>query len=247
MTSIDPEPQDWSYETAPDLDKNLVDRLSSFPREPEIHVFLARSLAAVLLRGWLRVYHRYRVVGHENVPGSDESFVMVCNHSSHLDTLALISAMPLKRRHRVFPAAAQDYFFNSVPKTLFTAVIINGLPFSRSVHIAQSLKLCHELLSNPGNVLILFPEGTRTSTGEVESFKPGIGRLLAGVDIPALPCFLRGAFAAMPKGSTIPRPAKLELHIGEPLRFKQTEASRDGYRVVANHLHEAVNALRNQQ
>ena len=243
MTSTEPTPPVWEYETAADLDKGLIDRLSTFPREPEMHVFLLRSMAALLLRGWLSGFHRYRVVGRENLPGPDRSFVLVCNHSSHLDALALISAMPLRRRHQIFPAAAEDYFFSSVRRTVFSAVIINGLPFSRKVKVGQSLHVCRELLENPGNVLILFPEGTRTTTGELGRFKPGIGHLLAGSDIPAVPCNLRGAYEALPKGARVPRPRKLELRIGAPLHFQDIEATRDGCRAVAYDLRAAVAAL----
>ena len=73
--------------------------------------------------------------------------------------------MPLRKLHRVFPAAAQDYFFVSVPQLAIAAVVVNALPFGRQKQIRQSLELCRELLANPGNVLILFPEGTRTVDG----------------------------------------------------------------------------------
>src|SRR5437899_647931 len=96
-------------------------------------VYGTRLLAGLLLRGWLRCYHRLTIVGRENLP-LDRSFVMVANHASHLDTLCLLSALPLSKLHCAFPAAAQDYFFVQVPRLFLAAVVVNALPFDRRVH-----------------------------------------------------------------------------------------------------------------
>src|SRR5436309_12525835 len=175
----------WCYDSARDLDQTLVERLRRFPREPDMLVYGLRSLMALIIRGWLRAYHRFEIVGLENLHDNG-SFVMVANHASHLDALCLLAALPLSKLHRAFPAAAADYFFESVPRVWIAAVVVNALPFARQSHVRQSLPLCHALLANPGNVLILFPEGTRSTTGELGRFKPGIGALLAGCDVPVV-------------------------------------------------------------
>ena len=154
----------WRYETARDLDQPLVERLKGFPREPDMSVYVMRSLAALTLRGWLRTYHRLTISGREHLP-AEGSFVMVANHASHLDALCLLAALPLRKLHRAFPAAAQDYFFVSIPRIAAAAVVVNALPFSRHTNVRQSLDLCRRLLESPGNILILFPEGTRSSDG----------------------------------------------------------------------------------
>ena len=133
---------------------------------------------------------------------------MAANHASHLDTLCLLAALPLRKLHRAFPAAAQDYFFVSVPRLAIAAIVVNALPFARRKNIRHSLELCGQLLANPGNILILFPEGTRTATGQIGEFKPGIGLLVAGTNIPVVPCHLHGAFAGMAQGQTMAAPAQ---------------------------------------
>ncbi|MBE2213734.1 MAG: 1-acyl-sn-glycerol-3-phosphate acyltransferase [Opitutaceae bacterium] len=232
----------WHYTPADDLDQSLTERLRHFPRKPEILVHFSRLAAALVIRGWLRLYHRYEVHGGEHLP-RERSFVMVCNHASHLDAACLQSALPLTKLHRAFSAAAADYFFCSVPLTWFAAVIANALPFSREVHVRQSLKLCEQLLHNPGNVLILFPEGTRSTTGQLGHFKPGIGSLLAGRDILAVPCHLAGAHAAWPKGAYIARPAKLRLRIGPPRTYAHLTPGKAGALAVAADLEQAVAGL----
>src|SRR6266446_10587502 len=163
----------WRYDSARDLDQTLVERLRQFPREPDMLVYGLRSLAALIIRGWLLAYHRFEIVGLENLRDNG-SFVMVANHASHLDTLCLLAALPLRKLHRAFPAAAQDYFFVNVPRLAIAAVVVNALPFARQTHIRHSLELCRQLLANPGNILILFPEGTRTATGRLGEFRAGI-------------------------------------------------------------------------
>jgi 1-acyl-sn-glycerol-3-phosphate acyltransferase len=121
---------------------------------------------------------------------------------------------------------------------------VNALPFARQVQIRQSLDLCAGLLSNPGNVLILFPEGTRSANGELNPFKPGIGLLLAARDVPVLPCYLAGAFRAWPRNRLMPRPAKLTLVIGSPRSYERMPAGKESACAVAAELRAAVEELK---
>ena len=232
----------WRYDTAEDLEQSMIERLKQFPREPDILVYMIRSFAAVCMRAWLRIYHRYEISGLENLP-SGGSFVMVANHSSHLDAPCLISALPLRKLHHVFPAAAADYFFQNVPRIWFAAVVVNSLPFGRTVRVRQSLCLCEKLIENPDNVLIIFPEGTRTATGELGHFRPGIGALLAGCKVPVLPCYLDGAYAAWNRHQHIPRPKKLKLVIGPPRIFDQLTPGKESSAALAVELQQAVQEL----
>ena len=232
----------WHYDSAHDLDKTLVERLRRFPREPDMLVYGLRSIAALIIRAWLRAYHRFEIVGHEHLR-TNRSFVMVANHSSHLDTLCLLAALPLRKLHRAFPAAAEDYFFRSVSRTWIAAVVVNALPFARQAHVRQSLSICSELLANPGNVLIIFPEGTRSRTGETQEFKSGIGALVAGRDITVLPCYLHGAFHAWPKGRRFPRPGKVRLIVGKPRNYSSRSADRIDISTIASELQRAVTEL----
>lgn len=230
---------EWRYETAEDLDHTIVERLRRFPREPDMLVYGIRALVAVGIRAWLRVYHRIEMIGRGHLP-TEGSYVLAANHTSHLDTLGLLSALPLKKLHRAFPAAAADYFFTSMPRIAIASVVINALPFDREVHFRQSLHLCKELLSNPGNVLILFPEGTRSTTGEIGAFRPGIGLLLAGTNVPVLPCHIAGAFDAWPKGRMLPRPGRLRLMIGAPRTYAALQPGKDAALQICRELRQAV-------
>jgi 1-acyl-sn-glycerol-3-phosphate acyltransferase len=232
----------WSYEPAEDLDQNMVERLRRFPRQPDMLVYGLRSTVALALRGWLRLYHRLEIAGLENLP-REGSFVLVANHASHLDTLCLLAALPLRKLHRAFPAAAKDYFFVDIPRLAVAAIVVNALPFGRQSQIRQSLGLCRELLANPGNILVLFPEGTRTATGRMGEFRPGIGILTGGTRIPIVPCFLDGAFKAWPKGRILPLPAKIRLRIGTPRTFTDLPPGKETAERISTELCRAVRDL----
>jgi 1-acyl-sn-glycerol-3-phosphate acyltransferase len=232
----------WQYEPAADLDQSLIERLRNFPRQPDMLVYGLRSLVSLIIRGLLRVWCRFEIVGEEHLR-SNRSFVLVANHSSHLDTVCLLASLPLRRLHRAFPAAAADYFFKSVPRTWIATVIVNALPFERQTQVRHSLAICRELLANAGNVLIIFPEGTRSKTGELQEFKPGIGSLVVGSDVPVLPCYLDGAFQAWPKGKRIPRPRKVRLIIGTPRDYAAMRPEKSASAAIANELRAAVQQL----
>jgi 1-acyl-sn-glycerol-3-phosphate acyltransferase len=232
----------WEYHPPPDLSQTMAEHLRNFPRQPYMLMYAIRSFAALLLRGWMYLYHRLAITGRHNLPATG-SFVLVCNHTSHLDTLAMICAMPLRRIHRTFPAAAADYFFSSVPRSAVSAVLINALPFDRKVKGAESLAVCAQLLNNDGNVLIIFPEGTRSTTGEMGRFRSGIGRLVVGTQLPVLPCHLTGGTRAWPKGKWVPRPGKLELAISEPVTYSHLEKTADSVRMICADLEKRVGKL----
>jgi 1-acyl-sn-glycerol-3-phosphate acyltransferase len=232
----------WQYDPAADLEQPLIERLKLFPRQPDMLVYGLRSLAALACRAWLRLYHRFKIVGREGLPAA-ESFVLVANHSSHLDALCLLGALPLGRLHQAFPAAARDYFFVSAPRTFIAAVFVNALPFERETSPRQTLAVCRGLLDKPGTVLIVFPEGSRSTSGELAEFRPGIGMVLAGCDAPVFPCYIHGAHAAFPKGAWLPRPRAVSLTIGEPMRFADRPRGKESAVQIARDLHDAVAAL----
>lgn len=229
----------WRYEPTEDFDQAPIERLKNFPRHPDLLVYAMRTVANLVIRGLLRVWTRFEVTGREHLP-AEGSFVLVANHSSHLDAPALLSALPLRKIHRAFPAAASDYFFTNLPKLVFSAIVVNAMPFDRKENPRQSLAVCRQLLDAPGHILILFPEGTRTPDGTLGRFKPGIGFLVAGTDIPVVPCYLDGAFASWPKGRWFPRPRKLRLMIGSPLQFREYTAEKEDALAIADRLREAV-------
>ena len=232
----------WHYHTAKDSGLSFFDRLKECPREPDPLVYAARVTAAVAIRASLRFYFRFDIVGREHLPRNG-SFVLVANHASHLDAVALLSALPLRSLHRAYPLAARDYFCANSLRMGLTAIIANVMLFDRDATGLQGLKLCQQMLHQRGNVLVMFPEGTRSIDGRVGMFRRGVGLLVAGTPCPVVPCYLDGTFRAWPKGALIPRPARVRLVIGEPRTYEQVERTDRGALHICADLRGAVLAL----
>jgi 1-acyl-sn-glycerol-3-phosphate acyltransferase len=233
---------DWHYDTATDIGLSFIDRLKQCPREADPLVYAARLTAAMAIRAALRLYNRFDIIGREHLP-RDRSFVLVANHASHLDAVALLAALRLRSLHSAYPLAARDYFCANRLRLALTAVIANVMLFDRDATGKQGLKLCRRRLTEPGKVFILFPEGTRSMDGRVARFRRGIGLLLAGTPYPVVPCYLDGTVKAWPKGTLIPRPARVRLAIGEARTYEQVEPNDAGALHICADLRGAVLAL----
>src|SRR5205085_6257019 len=111
----------------------------------------------------------------------------------------------------------------------------------------QSLSVCAQLLEKPGNILIFFPEGTRSGDPEPGEFKPGVALLAAGRDLPVVPCHLAGTHAALPKGAWFPRPKAVRLTIGRPHVYAHLPATKESAKQICRELRDAVMLLENAE
>lgn len=234
---------DWQYKPAADAGLAPGERLRSLKRETGLLGSLSQSAWRVLVRAYLRGYHRLQVTGAEHLPPRPP-FIMIANHSSHLDAVTLASALPWRLRRSAFPIAAGDVFFETPVASIFSAMMLNALPMWRKrcgSHAMQELR--DRLIGEPA-IFVLFPEGTRSRDGQMARFKPGIGMIVAGEDVPVVPCYLEGAHRAFAPGSSVPRPVRLTLRIGPAHSFAAVPNERAGWQQIAAELEAAVAALR---
>jgi 1-acyl-sn-glycerol-3-phosphate acyltransferase len=236
---------EWQYKPAGHLGLKPEESLRSLRREAGLVASITQSAWRVAVRLYLRGYHRLRVDGLKHLP-AQAPFVMVANHSSHLDALTLASALPWKLRQRVFPIAAGDVFFETPTVALFSAMMLNALPMWRKSCGPHAMQQLRERLIGEPAIYVLFPEGSRSRDGEMLKFKPGIGMLVAEAEVPVVPCYLHGAFAACPADKLLPRPKPLHLRIGPPLTFGSLKNERAGWQEIAAQLEAAVAGLRNR-
>jgi 1-acyl-sn-glycerol-3-phosphate acyltransferase len=195
-----------------------------------------------LVRVYLAAWHRLTVTGRQHVP-AQAPFILVANHTSHLDALVLASPLPWWQRDRIFPIAAGDVFFQTPLASAFAAGLLNALPMWRKKCGPHALEELRRRLLEEPCAYILFPEGTRSRDGKMASFKPGLGMLVAGTEVPVVPCHLDGCFEAMGANQRAPRPRRIRLHIGEPLRFAAVPNEREGWLRIAAATEERVKAL----
>ena len=234
--------EDFKLEPAHDLGLAPMARYRSHSREGGLVESILRlgwwGSLRIIFRGW----NRLAVQGREHLPGQP-SFVLAANHLSHLDALALGSVLPLRWRDYLFPLAAKDVFFETLPVAGFAAAVLNALPVWRRAHRGHALEDLRQRLITEPCVYILFPEGTRARDGTMGKFKSGIGILVAGTTVPVVPCYLQGTFEAMPPNSWFLRPKRIEVRIGKPLTFERCANERDGWNQVGWQVEAAVRKL----
>jgi len=232
----------WTYDPSPAISQSLSEQFTVFPRERDLTHTILRIAWTLCVRAVLHSYFQLQIVGRERLPRSG-SYVLAANHSSHLDAVSLSAALPIRSIHRAFAVAAKDYFFSSVWRSMFSAIFVNALPFDRTEEKRRSLELCADVLDVSDNVLVMFPEGTRSTTGEIQSFKKGLGVLTAGTDRLVVPAYIDGAFQAWPKGARMPRPRRVRVLIGEPIDFGHLPRTDEGFLQVAHDVEAAVRTL----
>lgn len=165
------------------------------------------------------------VVGRRKLRDLPPAFVAVANHSSHLDAPLVMGALPRKHARYLAAGAAADYFFDVWWRRGLTALFFNAFPVDRSGANPRSVSA--KSLLQRGVPLLVFPEGTRSKTGEMGHFKPGAASLAIATDAPVLPIALVGAGAAHPRGSSWPKPGRLPVGVvfGEPMRAEEGETA----------------------
>ena len=177
------------------------------------------------LKMFYRLYFRLKPDCLDTLP--EGSFIIASNHSSHLDTGAVISALSQvlggaqTRKLRVL--GARDYFFDSPLKSWIFSTLLNVVPIEREETSLAGLRTARTLLER-GEPVLIFPEGTRSRTGELQDFKAGLGLMAWELKVPIVPTYIDGAYRALPAGRFLPRPHRLRVTFGSPMNMAEYSA-----------------------
>jgi long-chain acyl-CoA synthetase len=192
------------------------------------------------------------IEGDSNVP-QHVNFIVAPNHASHLDTGLVKKALGKDVAEQTVAVAAADYWFDTKYKRAYMNNFTTLVPIERTGSLRQSLRHVTRILNDGYNALI-FPEGTRSLTGEIAEFKPVIGYLALNQKIGILPIYIWGTFEAYPKGMTIPAKKSIGAKVGAKIgRFLSYEELRDiaegvpnteAYRLVAARVQHEVENMR---
>lgn len=145
--------------------------------------------------------------------------IIVANHNSHLDTLTILSLFPLRLLPRLRPVAAADYFMRTKLLAWFATNIIGIIPLERAGkrHQDHPLQGCIDALDR-GDILILFPEGSRGEPEKLSAFKKGVAHLVSKrPTVPVHPLFISGLGKVLPKDALLLVPFNCDVIVGEPL------------------------------
>lgn len=176
---------------------------------------------AFVVRPFLALFIGLRVRGREHLPESGP-FILIANHSSHLDTVSLLSLFPLNRLQLIRPVAAADYFDRNKIISVLSRTLFNILPIARK-HITPENNPIRQMQAalEAGDSLIIFPEGTRGSGEDLGEFRSGVAHLLEKKpDICVVPAYLINMGRSLPKGEFIPVPFFCEIRLGKPVTIE---------------------------
>ena len=199
-----------------------------------------------------RLFARMTVDGLEHLEAVQGPVVFASNHQSYMDTPVILAALPPTRRYDVATAMAKEFFTpffhpaghsrrarftNGLNYYLVTA-FFNAFPLpQRESGTRQALRYAGELIG-AGSSLIIFPEGRRTSGGEVDRFQAGAAMLATRLDVPVVPVRLRGLDTVWGVGQRMVVPGPVQVRFGPHLRLADADIG-----TLARRLEEAVKAL----
>ena len=216
----------------------------------------ARLVRRLSLGTWIlplaRVFAHIRVEGLEHLRGLTGPVVFASNHQSHMDVPVILYALPGHLRARVAPAMAKEFFkahffpadhswrqwFTNTLNYYLAALYFNAFPLpQREAGARQTLRYIGEMTGGGWSVLI-FPEGLRSTTGDIKPFRAGVGMIASRLEVPVIPVRIDEVDRVLPMGSNVIHPGPVRVAFGAPLRL-----TGDDYAALARSVEDAVRSL----
>lgn len=206
--------------------------MPSLKHLPKVLFFLLVVRPVVYLMLGMNLVHREKLPMHGPA-------ILAANHNSHLDTLVLMSLYPLSALPRLRPVAAADYFLRNPFTSWLSLNLIGIIPLDRQGQVDKEkvFEQCQEALAE-GQVLLLFPEGSRGDPEQLQPLRKGIYHLArshAGTTI--TPIALHGLGKALPRGGSMIVPFNCDAVVGDALQpGEDSEAFMDELQTSLNTL-----------
>lgn len=180
----------------------------------------------IFWRNFLKIFIGLKYY-NRNVLKKKKQFILIANHNSHMDTMAIMSSIPSRYIHRVHPIAAADFFGGSKFKEKLMRYMVNAtlIPRKRakSKEDVDPIQLMSNLIEK-GRSIIVYPEGSRGVPGVMTDFKKGIGYLInKHPHIDVVPVYLDGIHKTLPKGKNLILPYNCKIIFGDSIQFDSFE------------------------
>jgi len=206
---------------------------------PRLYRFLHGVLPPIV-----EPYFRVRLVDRHNVP-VEGGAVLACNHLSFIDSIVL----PLFLPRPVYFLGKADYWDSWRTRWFFHGTGVVPVHRGGGEQGEASLRTGVEILGR-GELLGIYPEGTRSPDGRLYRGKTGPVRMALEADVPIIPCAVEGTDRAMPSGATLPRRAEVTVRFGRPLdlsRFRERRTDPFALRSATDELMYEIMLLSGQE
>jgi 1-acyl-sn-glycerol-3-phosphate acyltransferase len=184
---------------------------------------------------FFKVFNRFRVTGHENVPGTG-GVIVAANHASYLDPLVVGAA--LKRRATYM---AKEGLFR-IP-LIGEFVRSFSFPVRRDRPQPSTIKEAVRRLKK-GELIVMFPEGGRSIGGSMLDAKRGVAVIAALSRAPIVPALVSGTDLSLPVGGKLLRPAKITVTFGKPLQVGSGETDKEYQERISRDIMDTVKKLK---
>lgn len=203
----------FEYHPAPDLGRPLTERLGQYPRQPDPVYDTLRAIGRRLAVGITRLLYPLEVIG---TPPEEPRLALLANHSSHLDSLAVLAALPRPRQGCLAVLAAADYFFARWHRALIASLFGQGVAFDRT-HYTELRRWTNILRAQERGWLLVYPSGSRRRA----EAQRALLLVLAKSGWPLVPVRIEGTREAWPVGRRLPRlRRRLRVTFGDPLHVE---------------------------
>ena len=178
----------------------------------------------IFWRNFLRIIIGLKYFNNDSLRNIKQ-FILIANHNSHMDTMAIMSAIPSRFIHRVHPIAARDFFGKNLFQKILMRYLVNATLIRRDREDSDRdpINDMDKMLKKKRS-LILFPEGSRGIPGKMSNFKTGLGYLVQkNPKIDVIPVYLDNVYKTLPKGKKLILPYNCSIKFGKPIKFNSLE------------------------
>ena len=218
-------------------------RTSCFLSKPKsMNSDLVYNYSTLLFKLGLLFWNRLEVYNEHLIPKSG-GILIVSNHASYLDP----PIVGVAARYRPVHFMARD----SLWKSTFAKWWLNKvgcIPVSRGTGDITALKKSINVLKH-GNVLSVFPEGTRSENGKMKNFKSGIGFIIEKSKCVVIPAYIDGSFEAFSKNSKWIKPSKIKIIFGNPISnrdFLEIGSGKKSYNLYSDLIMNSIKEIRDK-
>ena len=177
-------------------------------------------------KNFLKIFIGLKYVNEKTLKNKKQ-FILIANHNSHMDTMAIMSAIPSRYIHKVHPIAARDFFGGSLFKKILMRYLVNATLIQRDRDDPNNDPIdSMDKMLKKSRSLILFPEGSRGTPGVMTKFKKGLGYLIQrNPEINVIPVYLDNVYKTLPRGKNLILPYNCSIRFGDPIEFKSMEVN----------------------